>query len=168
MSVSALDELARRLGADVSVVDRLATDEHARWAVLSEALGDIALHPLVLAATRDEPDSVMAASVVTSALEVVAPGERATWVAALPAEERAYAARRADDLEMLDNVLDGRASPEEVAALPDRTPWLQLRVAGTARDPATLTVLEGRGTTRRVRGAARQRLIELRKGRLGR
>ncbi|WP_309632545.1 hypothetical protein [Nocardioides zeae] len=162
-----LHELARRLGASASVVDRLATDEHARWAMLSEALGDIALHPLVLAATRAEPDSMMAASVVMSALEVVAPAERVSWVAALPAEERAHAARRADDLGMLDRVLAGVTSPDEVASLPDRTPWLQLRVAGTARDPAVLDLLESRGTTRRVRGAARQRLIDLRKGRTG-
>ncbi len=143
MRVDPLRELADRMGADPSGLSA----DHARWAVYSDALRDAELHPLVLEAVLAEADGALAASVVTAALEAVAPADRPTWVAALPVGERAYATRRSAELGVLDRVLDGVAAPDEVASLPDRTPWLQLRVAGTARDPAVLDLLESQGTT---------------------
>lgn len=150
----AVRALAQLAGRDVGLVLR---DEHERWDLLASSLVMGDRQALVLAATQAETDGPLAAAVVVRALEIVEPGARAAWVAVLRAEDRAFPQARSDDLEAVDRIVARRAADEEIERLPERTWWLQLRLAQVAEDARVLEVLARDGSTKRVRNLARQR-----------
>lgn len=138
----------RLSGCDAWPVDE--EDEHERWWLYLRKLesgedlrGEVAV----------EPDRHVALSLVLKAFEIVPAADRRSWVDALPADNRDYAARRLAEFAVLEGL-----DPDAVAEFHDWTDWLQLRVAGSCAPGPLLEALARHGRTKRVRGLASSRL----------
>lgn len=130
-------------------------DEHGRWEVYSVAIGEPRTWEALWAAVRFEPELGTAA--VLPMLERVPTVEHAHWLAALPEDQRDFAAARASDVATLRSLVgeDASAAAGDVDAWSD---WLQRRLASDTGSASVLAVLEAHARTRRVRGLARERL----------
>ncbi|MER6474921.1 hypothetical protein [Streptomyces filamentosus] len=135
------------------------TDGHARWELYQAALASDTARPALLAAITREPDGALASGVVGAVLERVPRAERGAWVEALAPAARAFCARRADELEVLEHLRAGSLAPEPDPALVEGwSDWLQLRIAAEVSDPAVLRALAEAGRTKRIRRAAAEAL----------
>jgi hypothetical protein len=153
--------LAQALGMTDPAAD--VNDEHWRWHVYQEAIASAAHWELLLEATEAEPEIPL--PVVLEMLERVADADAPRWVAALGDRDpaRAFAQARAADMATSRRlaVTDATTSDAVVQGWSD---WLQRRVAHHTESAEVLRVLEAHGRTRRVRGAAREGLIAIRRG----
>ncbi|MCC2323453.1 hypothetical protein [Cellulomonas xiejunii] len=132
-------------------------DEHDRWHVYQAAVALCALGPSLREALASEPDEGVATSVVLLAFDRDPVREhRAWWVDALPADRRAFVARRADDLAVLEGVRDG--SLTDVPDVTAWTHWLQRASAEQSTVPDVLEELARDGRTRKIRNIAAERL----------
>jgi hypothetical protein len=132
-----------------------AADEHWRWEVYSAAIEEPRTWEALWEAVRVEPE--LGTVVVPPMLERVPTTEHAHWLAALPEEQRDFAAARASDVATLRALVgeDASAAARDVDAWSD---WLQRRLASDTGSASVLAVLEAHARTRRVRGLARERL----------
>ncbi|MEU3395133.1 hypothetical protein [Streptomyces filamentosus] len=149
-AVERLEALTGRPGSGTA-------DGHARWELYRTALAVDAARPALLAAVAAEPDGALAAGVVGEVLERVPRAERGTWVGALAPAVRAFCARRADELGILEDLRAGTGAtgPGQVEGWSD---WLQLRIAAEVSDPPVLRALAEAGRTKRIRRAAAEAL----------
>jgi hypothetical protein len=132
-------------------------DEHDRWHVYQAAVALCALGPSLREALASEPDEGVATSVVLLAFDRDPVREhRARWVDALSADRRAFVARRADDLSVLEGVCDG--SLTDVPDVTAWTHWLQRTSAEQSTVPDVLEQLARDGRTRKIRNIAAERL----------
>ncbi|MGW2214013.1 DUF3027 domain-containing protein [Nonomuraea sp. NPDC001684] len=101
-------------------------------------------------ALTEEPDRELALAVILRALEAVTAEERREWIDLAPAgQDRERAEARAKDLELLAGGPAGQPG--------EWSEWMQLRLAATTSDPATLETLTRAGRTKRVRRLATER-----------
>lgn len=155
----AVTALARTVaGQDLPADEDWWQDGHARWELYRRAAEAEDAGERLLAAVAAESDLPLASAVAVMMLEKVPAGERGRWVDALDPEVRDFARKREHELAVLDTLTAGEPpagspSAQEIAAWSD---WLQLRVAGAARDRPLLELLAGSGRTKRIRGEARQ------------
>ena len=153
--------LAQALGMTDPAAD--VNDEHWRWQVYQKAIATPAHGELLLEATRAEPEIPL--PVVLEMLEHVTDADAARWVAALGdrGQDRAFAQARAADMATSRRFAVADATTSE-SAVQTWSDWLQRRVAHHTESADVLRVLEAHGRTRRVRGAAREGLIAIRRG----
>ncbi|MFI7467828.1 DUF3027 domain-containing protein [Nonomuraea sp. NPDC049646] len=132
-------------------------ETYRRWRLYLDALGNTDEHGLSLLrdALAEEPDRELALAVILRALEAVTAGERRDWIALAPTgQHRERAETRAKDLELLASGPAGQPG--------EWSEWLQLRLAATTSDPATLETLARAGRTKRVRRLATERELAMR------
>ncbi|MFE5735490.1 hypothetical protein ACFQ7A_31905 [Streptomyces sp. NPDC056528] len=130
-------------------------DSHARWELYGAALTSNAARPALLDAVVSETDAALASGVVGEALERVPRADRETWVRALAPSVRAFSARRAHELGILEDLRSGTGAGEPGPELVDGwSDWLQLRITTEVSDPSVLRVLAKSGRTKRIRRAA--------------
>ncbi|WP_454043329.1 hypothetical protein [Cellulosimicrobium sp. Marseille-Q8652] len=146
--------------ADALAMTGDAADEHWRWAVYRRATEVPALRTTLLRAVEVEPDAAVAVGVAWAVLERD-DAETARWVAAVPAPDRRRVESRAAEIAVLRGVrsLDTAPSAQDVNGWSD---WLQRRVVTEVDGRRVLAALAEHGRTRRVRGAARERLARAR------
>ncbi|MFJ4985822.1 hypothetical protein ACIP9H_18725 [Streptomyces sp. NPDC088732] len=120
-------------------------------------MDDPARLPELFDAVATEPDDAIALGIVLHALGHVPAADRPAWTDRLgTARARAYAARRARELGVLE-------SPSLSAQLADPSvqdswsDWLQLRLAASSQEPAVLHRLATTGRTKRIRRLASAR-----------
>lgn len=162
-SAKVLDELVRLVGSDADTsLQSALTDEHARWRLYKEALCQDRGRALVLEALQF--DEELAPPTAVLALELVDPAERFAWLEVVPqGRSRDFAERRAIELGVLERLTSGSDVEFDSSELANWSQWLQLRLAEAATAPVLLDGLASEGTTRRVRGTARERLHRLSK-----
>ncbi|WLQ45578.1 hypothetical protein P8A22_07585 [Streptomyces laculatispora] len=155
-AVTALAQMVA--GQDVPADGTWWQDSHARWELYRRAAGTVDAGERLLAGVAAESDLPLASAVVVMMLERVPAGERGRWMDVLDPEVRDFSREREHELAVLDALTPGEPhagspSAQEIAAWSD---WLQLRVAGAARDRPLLELLADSGRTKRIRGEARQ------------
>ncbi|MBB5776909.1 DUF3027 domain-containing protein [Nonomuraea jabiensis] len=127
-------------------------ETYRRWRLYLDALDNRDERGLLLLrdALTEEPDRELALAVILRALEAVTADERREWIDLAPAgQDRERAEARAKDLELLTGGPAGQPG--------EWSEWLQLRLAATTSDPATLETLARAGRTKRVRRLATER-----------
>lgn len=155
-----LKSLARRVGAGQDSLE----SGHARWSVYSQAIKIEIEWPELLELVRQEPDKSIASSVVVKIMEDMPDCRRMDYVAALPSGgPREYAATRAHELSIIERLSVARETSDEMEFNTQNwSAWLQLRAANSARSEVVLEALSTNGASKRIRGAASQRLRSLR------
>lgn len=154
-----MDSLARQVGETI----RDASSGHERWRIYRRAADLRQTWDLLLEAIRHEPDPSIASAVVVQLLERASPDIRSLAVAALPeGKQRDFAETRSREIGILEALSTGHGPPGEARDNVDSwSTWLQLRVSSNTDDERVLEELAEAGRTKRVRGAAAQRLRSL-------
>lgn len=155
-----ITELARRTGTAIEDV----SDEHKRWAVYQPAFERGDCSGLLFDAVAVEPVPSVALSIVLQMLGRLPALTQPAWIEqlALP-ENREYAARRANDLAILQSAEVTRLLVDEDVQN-SWSDWLQLRLAESSKEPDVLRRLMARGRTKRIRRHATQRLAAAERG----
>ncbi|WP_406302976.1 hypothetical protein OHA61_11300 [Streptomyces sp. NBC_00885] len=131
------------------------TDGHARWDLYRAVTAVPEGHPILFRAICCERDASLAAGVVGSLLERLAPEERNAWVQALDPSVRGFSVRRVQELDVLEAVTSRNLTAHEArAAIDEWSDWLQLRVIAASDDTDILRLLSEVGRTKRIRNTA--------------
>jgi hypothetical protein len=151
-----LVSLAARVGLTVTGVQ----DEHARWRVYAPAADAEECADLLFEAVALEPDPNVALSVVLRKLEVLPHADRQRWIDRLGQDEqRECAARRAEDLRVLEDRPLAPSLREGIER--EWSDWLQLRLAEFSPERDVVSRLSQDGRTKRIRRLAADRLKRL-------
>ncbi|MBM7820325.1 hypothetical protein JOE63_002802 [Cellulosimicrobium cellulans] len=136
-------------------------DEHSRWAVYAGAVRREDLRPLLKEAVVEGDE--MARVVVVDVLQHVDLTEGRSWVDGLGASPgRAFAEQRLREWALIrDLVVRPRSIVDD---LPDLTLWCQRQLVENVTADVVLDDLAERGTSRKVRHAARERRAGRRRG----
>ncbi len=157
-SADVVAELARLSGG----MSFDADDAHSRWNVYLHSMGNGNLAELLKEAVELEEDNAVALSIVLHILGDRPAHDRDSWVLRLRAEkDRVYAARRKDELAVLERVRREVRSDVEEAAPAEWSDWLQIRSAESGVDTHVVGWLAENGRTKRIRRTAQARLEDL-------
>jgi hypothetical protein len=138
-------------------------DGHARWDLYRRSIGTGQRADLLHEAVAIESDPSIALSVVLHIMEKLPAADRSSWISQLSvAKDREFAARRAIELGILELAIAGDLSIQGTNEAPQAwSDWLQLRLANSCHDRDVLERLVERGTTKRIRRLAAQRMHSL-------
>jgi hypothetical protein len=155
-----ITELARRTG---TAIDDMS-DEHERWAVYQLAFERGDCSGLLFDAVAVEPVPSVALSIVLQMLGRLSAVTRPAWIEQLVLpDNREYAARRANDLAILQSAEVTRLLVDENVQ-DSWSDWLQLLLAEFSKEPDVLRRLMVRGRTKRIRRYATQRHAAVERG----
>lgn len=160
------DEAVRELSMLAGVDFRSALeDEHVRWALYEASIHDPARHEVLRTAVRGDSNAPLASAVVTRAMGSVRSVERLIWVDTLqPGRLRDHAAKRATELDVLDELTSGGDVIEiRSVDVEGWTQWLQQRVAERTDNTQVLHILSQAGATKHIRQVASERIHKLRR-----
>ncbi|WP_344315600.1 hypothetical protein [Fodinicola feengrottensis] len=144
---SLLGEQAGELGSD-----------HSRWQLYLLAMESDCGCELLFKAVGLEEDMALASAVVVRMIERVEKRDREKWIMQLPVDQRRFAERRASELSVLCEVVDGAMGAREISLqMSEWSDWLQLRVAGRSSSDSVLAVVEELARTKRARRVSGER-----------
>lgn len=146
--------LLRQIAGAVGVDDVDAHDEHTCWRVYRDAAPREDLR-MLLKEVLGEGEQ-LARQVVVEVLGYVDQVEGRTWVDLLPhGQGRDFAERRLREWALIREVVD---RPRRIADdLPGLTPWCQCGLVERTTSDLVLTDLGERGSSKRIRHAAREK-----------